>query len=147
MKVSWKSFFITILQFFSMFLLFLTGPWFSQKFFLNLLMLLGLGIWIWSFAIMLWQKSYGLFPEVGQQSVLINYGPYKLIRHPIYSGLLLLALGFVLNYFNFFRGFLFLLLLVSTLLKLNLEEKFLLEHFKNYSSYQKKTKRLIPFVY
>jgi len=147
MEVSWKSFFFTILQFLAMLLLFLTGPWFSQKVFLNLIMILGLGIWIWSFWIMFRQKSYGLFPEVGRQNTLVTSGPYRFIRHPIYSGMLLLGLGFTLNFFSYFRAFLFLLLLISSLLKLNFEEKILEKHFKEYLNYQKKTKKLIPFIY
>lgn len=51
---------------------------------------------------------------------------------------------------NLFLGLLALfglVLLVSTILKLESEEKILNKSFNNYNQYQKKTKRLIPFVY
>jgi len=130
-----------------MLLLFLTGPWVARSIFLIVLEILGLGLWLWAFGMMLFKKNYGLLPEVGRKHVLITKGPYRFIRHPIYSGMLILALALLLNYFNFLRIFLFLLLLASTILKSDQEEKILVKHFKDYPDYQKKTRRLIPFVY
>jgi protein-S-isoprenylcysteine O-methyltransferase Ste14 len=147
MEITFKSFILTALQFLAMLFLFLTGPWIAKSIFLIVLEILGLVLWLWSFGIMLFAKSYGLFPEIGQKSVLITKGPYRFIRHPIYSGMLLLALALILNYWNTFRLFLFFLLLVSSLLKLGYEEEILKKHFKDYTDYQKSTKRLIPFIW
>lgn len=147
MEVTFKSFVFTILQFLAMLLLFLTGPWVAKSIFLIVLEILGLSLWFWAFGMMLFKKNYGLFPEVGRKKVLITTGPYRFIRHPIYSGMLLLALALLLNYGNLWRLFLFFLLLVSSLLKLTYEEKILKKHFKEYGDYQKRTKKLIPFVY
>ncbi len=147
MDVSLKSFIATILQFLSMLLLFLTGPWVAKSIFLIILEILALGLWLWAFGLMLFKKNYGLFPEVSRKRVLITKGPFRFIRHPIYSGMLLLALALVLNYLNLGRLFLFLLLLVSSLLKLTYEEEILKKHFKGYINYQKRTKKLIPFLY
>lgn len=130
-----------------MVLLFLTGPWIVKSIFLIILEIIGLTLWLWAFGIMLFKKNYGLFPEINRKRFLVTTGPYRFIRHPIYSGMLLLALALFLNYLNFGRLFLFLLLLISSLLKLIYEEKILKRHFKDYDNYQKRTKRLIPFIY
>ncbi len=145
--MSLKSFIITLLQVLALIFLIFTGPWETRNNFLFFLQLFGLILWIWSFVFMIFKKSYSLFPEVKKESFLITQGPFRFIRHPVYSGILIFSFAFLLNYFNFLRLFLFLLLLISTILKLNLEEKILREKFKNYSSYQKRTKRLIPFIY
>lgn len=147
MEISLKSFVFTILQGLALILLIFTGPWEKRNTFLFFLQIFGLILWVWSFAFMLFKKSYGLFSEVNRKSQLITRGPFRFIRHPLYSGILIFCLALLLNYFNFLRIFLFLLLLVSTILKLDQEEKILVKHFKDYPDYQKKTKRLIPFVY
>jgi len=78
---------------------------------------------------------------------LIQVGPYRLSRHPIYSGLLLMALGTALAVGQL-RAWLGLLLLFGgTWIKLRQEETLLLRHFPDtYPSYQKRVKALIPFL-
>jgi len=61
--------------------------------------------------------------------------------------MLLLAGSLLLNYLTVWRIGFFLVLLISTMLKLEEEEKILNKNFEDYHQYQKKTKRLIPFVY
>lgn len=125
-----------------------TGRLIPRNFCIGLWLLLALVLWLWAFATLLYQKSYNLFPRVRLKAKLIVQGPYHFLRHPIYTAMLLLALGFLINGFSWWRIIIFLFLLVVTILKLKLEEKFLIKHFgKDYLDYQKKTKRLIPFVY
>lgn len=123
------------------------GHLIPRNFWLGLWLLLALILWLWAFTTLLCQGSYHLFPQVISKAKLITQGPYHLIRHPIYIAMLLMALGFLVNDFSWWRMIIFLFLLIITILKLKLEEKFLLKHFKEYKSYQKKTKKLIPFVY
>lgn len=125
-----------------------TGPLTPRNFFLALCLVLSLTLWLWSFMTLLHLKSYNLFPKLKQKAQLVTQGPYYLIRHPIYTAMLLMALGFLVNDFSWWRIVIFLFLLVVTILKLKLEEKFLIKRFgKDYLNYQKKTKCLIPFVY
>jgi protein-S-isoprenylcysteine O-methyltransferase Ste14 len=78
---------------------------------------------------------------------LIERGPYAYVRHPIYSGVLLIVLAFALN-----SGRLawFMVLVSSCLglyIKARLEEKLLTSYFPEaYPKYMTKVKALVPFV-
>ena len=79
---------------------------------------------------------------------LIRDGPYAVVRHPIYSGLLLAALGTAVA-LNQIRGLLAVvaafLILVS---KYRIEERFMTERFgSEYEAYRRHTRALIPFVF
>ena len=78
---------------------------------------------------------------------LIDRGPYRLVRHPIYTGLLtmfvatVIALGHVAGIIGA------LLVFVSFWIKLGHEEKLMLKQFPDqYAAYQQRVKRIIPFV-
>lgn len=89
----------------------------------------------------------GILPEVLTNSQLINSGPYKKIRHPMYSSLLLFFLPGIVAYPSWKSFLVYIILLVDLIAKLHYEEKLLIEQFPNYTEYQKKTFRLIPYVY
>jgi len=78
---------------------------------------------------------------------LITSGPYKFVRNPIYSGILL---GFIGTAFAFDEVRVWVaiaVVLVSFWLKIGAEEKLLLEEFgEEYPAYKRKVKSLIPYV-
>ena len=79
---------------------------------------------------------------------LIRGGPYRIVRHPIYSGLLLAALGTAVAVGEV-RGLLgFLLATLGWWSKLRVEERFLTEQFgDDYTRYRRKVRgALIPFL-
>ena len=84
---------------------------------------------------------------VKQDHELIRSGPYRLVRHPIYTGLLLAILGTAIA-FGEWRGLLaFALLTGSLLLKLRVEERFMSESFpKEYARYRAEVPALIPCI-
>jgi protein-S-isoprenylcysteine O-methyltransferase Ste14 len=78
---------------------------------------------------------------------LVTSGPYKYIRHPIYSGILLAAIGSVLG-----SGEYWLLFIIFAgpyfIYSATVEEKLMAKQFPAvYPSYKSKTKMLIPFVF
>lgn len=78
---------------------------------------------------------------------LIVRGPYRFVRHPIYTGMLtmFLATVIVLGYLGGIVGAV--LVFVSFRIKLGDEEKLMLKQFPDqYAAYQKRVKRIIPFV-
>ncbi|SPE51630.1 Isoprenylcysteine carboxyl methyltransferase [Verrucomicrobia bacterium] len=78
---------------------------------------------------------------------LIRTGPYRLVRHPIYTGLLVMALGTAFD-FGQFRCWLALPLMTTAFwIKFKQEEKLLLRHFpQEYPLYKRQVKALVPFV-
>jgi protein-S-isoprenylcysteine O-methyltransferase len=84
---------------------------------------------------------------IKEQHELIQGGPYRIVRHPIYTGLSLAYLGTATVYGEL-RGLAgFALLLVGFGLKLRMEESFMLQQFGNaYLDYKRRVKALVPFV-
>jgi protein-S-isoprenylcysteine O-methyltransferase Ste14 len=85
------------------------------------------------------------YPKEGAD--LVQSGPYALVRHPIYSGGLLLGLGWAL----FVQGWLTLgyvaVLALFLDAKSRREERWLAERFTLYADYQRRVRKLIPFLY
>ena len=79
---------------------------------------------------------------------LVTTGPYRLVRHPIYTGILTMALGLALSS-GTVGALVFLLLILSYLVfKLRREEALMAEHFpEQYPEYRRATKALLPFVW
>jgi protein-S-isoprenylcysteine O-methyltransferase Ste14 len=78
---------------------------------------------------------------------LIQAGPYRFVRHPIYTGLLVMLLGtvFCLGTVSSWVGFFSIGL--AFWIKLNQEERLLLRHFPDsYPAYKARVKALVPFV-
>ncbi len=78
---------------------------------------------------------------------LIQQGPYRYVRHPIYTGFLMMFASFapVLGYLS---GYLALVLCFGSYwYKLRQEETLLLKYFPNeYPAYMANVKALIPFI-
>jgi len=92
-------------------------------------------------------RNWSATVQLKQEHELITAGPYRLVRHPIYTGLLLLFLGNAVMVGDW-RGLLAVaIVLVSFWRKLRIEEIWLAEHFgEPYRLYQARTKALIPEV-
>jgi len=105
----------------------------------------GLGVTLWARAALGRNWSGNVTFKEGHE--LVVRGPYRVVRHPIYSGLLLMALGTAMLS-GWSSGF----VLVAVLLggfwfKLRAEERLMLEHFPgSYPDYRRRTRALIPFV-
>ena len=77
---------------------------------------------------------------------LIEGGPYKIVRNPMYLGILLIGFGVVLMLFNWWAVFLFLLIFASRYFPLMLsEEKKLRNVFgETYDAYCHRVPRIMP---
>jgi protein-S-isoprenylcysteine O-methyltransferase Ste14 len=84
---------------------------------------------------------------VKQDHELIRSGPYALVRHPIYTGLLLALIGTALMVGNW-RALIGLAIMVGAIVrKLKIEERFMTEQFgEAYARYRAQVAMLVPFV-
>lgn len=89
-------------------------------------------------------RSLTPFPRPREDGELITSGAYRLVRHPIYLGVLLICLGFALATSSSARLGLTLVLFVFFDKKASREERWLIERYPGYGQYQKQVKKLIP---
>lgn len=141
-----KSYSLVLIQFGALALIALTGPWLAEGFWWQLLEGIGLGIGLWAI-VTIRIGNFNITPNVKQNSLLVQTGPYQFIRHPMYLALLLVTLALVGSQFSFLRLGIWMVLLVDLIIKMAFEEQLLAAHFTNYTHYQRRTYRLIPFIY
>ena len=93
-------------------------------------------------------RNWSATVQLKQDHELVVSGPYRFIRHPIYTGFLGLFLGNAVMVGDW-RGLLAVaIVFVSFWRKLRLEEAWLALHFGDqYRAYQARTKALIPGVF
>jgi protein-S-isoprenylcysteine O-methyltransferase Ste14 len=77
---------------------------------------------------------------------LIQSGPYRVIRHPIYSGLLLMILGTALLTGQMSAFIALVICFAGFWMKLRQEEALLKQHLPGYPEYMRRTKALVPFL-
>lgn len=79
---------------------------------------------------------------------LIQSGPYKVIRHPRYLGILIFFTGISLTFRSLLGIFIVLALAGVLIWRVFAEEKMMREEFgKEWKEYQSKTWRLIPYIF
>lgn len=92
-------------------------------------------------------RSLTPFPRPLPTAKLVTNGAYRLVRHPIYFGVLLTALGIALWSLSPLRLLLTLVLALFFDRKANQEEKWLQERYAEYPAYRARTRKLIPWIY
>lgn len=131
----------------------LSALWFGSKWHnLNLYHLAGFIIFISGVIFRIWAiqtlgQYYSHIVRKIDGHKIIDTGPYKYIRHPAYTGMIIAHIGIVIFYFNYYTLGIFLLLLIPAIIaRIKIEEKTLFS-IEGYEGYSKNRKRIIPFVW
>ena len=113
----------------------------------TLMILLGLGFRFW--AVQTLGKYFTPTVQIKERHALITKGPYTFVRHPSYSGAFLCILGGSVLLESWIGLIITLFAMgIAYFVRIKIEEKELLAYFGNeYSTYSKKTKAIIPFVW
>ena len=106
------------------------------------------------FSLAIWARrhlggNWSATVTVKRDHELVRSGPYAVVRHPIYSGLSLSALGLALLNNGDVRSIVAIcLVLLGWRRKFQLEEKFMQEEFGDeYLEYKRDIKAVVPFVW
>jgi protein-S-isoprenylcysteine O-methyltransferase Ste14 len=92
-------------------------------------------------------RNWGMPMSLKEGHELVTTGPYRIVRHPIYTGILVAMIGSMMSH-----SLLWLIPLILFggyfLYSASAEEQLMLRQFPDrYPAYQKRTKMLIPFVF
>lgn len=115
-------------------------------------MIVGLALTVSGLMISVWARWHLGAQWTGRVGVreghqLVRSGPYRFVRHPIYSGLLLAFVGSALIYADW-RALIAIGLMAAALaFKLQREERWMREHFAaDYQAYHRQVAAIIPGV-
>jgi protein-S-isoprenylcysteine O-methyltransferase Ste14 len=83
-------------------------------------------------------------PEPNAELQLVEIGLYRWIRHPIYLGVILVAVGATLAHGHWIAFTLAILIVLLFTYKSGFEERWLMRVYSNYADYRLRTGRFLP---
>jgi protein-S-isoprenylcysteine O-methyltransferase Ste14 len=113
----------------------------------------GLGVFLIGLFFSIWAplhmgKQFSAYVTIQADHQLITDGPFQLVRHPRYAGLIVGFLGTAFVYRSLIGLIAVIVLTGLFLYRISNEEALLAQEFvQQWENYRQQTKRLIPFVY
>jgi protein-S-isoprenylcysteine O-methyltransferase Ste14 len=111
------------------------------------LVLLAVGAGLAGAGIVRQRRQLTALPRPTDRARLVEDGPYRLVRHPMYGGLVLASFGWALATASAPALGVACMIGVFFDLKSRREERWLTERFPGYDTYRARTKRLVPWMY
>jgi protein-S-isoprenylcysteine O-methyltransferase Ste14 len=104
---------------------------------------IGVGFWIYSQALL--DKYWSPQLQIQKEHRIVISGPYRVIRHPIYTAMSIWAIGLALFTANMVFTVLAVLTIIGLILRVPKEEKMMIEQFgEEYKKYIQSTGRYFP---
>ena len=92
-------------------------------------------------------KNLTPLPKPKENAELIQNGLYRLVRHPIYFGVIVLSIGWGLIQQSTLIWLYVIVIAIFFDIKSRKEERWLVERFSTYPEYQGRVRKLIPWIY
>lgn len=108
----------------------------------NLIIIFGIALSIYALGAL--GRSFSIIPQARR---LVQRGPYRIVRHPIYLSELISVFGVVLAGLTILKVAMFLLFVAFQVYRAFQEEKLLDSVFPEYKQYCSKTARFIPAIF
>ena len=89
----------------------------------------------------------GAVATLKEKHELVQRGPYRLVRHPIYTGFFFAMLGTALTLGTLIAYLGVFVASVAFLMRIETEERLMSQQFPQYALYKKTVKTVIPFVW
>jgi len=141
-----KSILLTTIQFATLGIILFTNAWPSGQPVLAGIQALGLLLGIWAILVMS-RSKLNITPVPRKGAFLVESGPYRLLRHPMYTSLMLIVLPSLYDNHSPLNIFLTGVLFINLYFKLMYEEQLLQLRFEGYIEFRKRTWRLIPWIW
>lgn len=91
--------------------------------------------------------NFNVRPEPKPGGRLVQRGPYRHVRHPMYSAVMLAMLGFCIGYAALWRWAALAALGIVLVVKAGIEERAMTARHAGYAEYARMTKRFVPFLW
>jgi protein-S-isoprenylcysteine O-methyltransferase Ste14 len=113
------------------------------------LFVISIGLIVRVIAILQLGQHFSKDIDIFENKKVYQNGLYKYVRHPSYLGEIMIFLGVALVYNDLIASLIaFIVPTLAFIYRIEVEERFLLTYMQaDYEAYQKKTKRLLPFIY
>jgi protein-S-isoprenylcysteine O-methyltransferase Ste14 len=113
------------------------------------LVLMALGVFVRQWSILTLGRFFTADVRVSARQPVIDSGPYRWVRHPSYTGLIIFSIGFALALTNFISlAILAVVPTIGLIARIHFEERALVASLgEPYSRYAATHKRLIPGVW
>ena len=89
----------------------------------------------------------GSFSIMAEARQLTTSGAYRLVRHPLYLAEEVATIGCVIQFLSIWTALIVIVQIACQIRRMRNEEIVLMEAFPEYSSYKRKTARIIPGLY
>ncbi len=145
-RKSYLAWLLVLLQFLFIGLIVILSPLMDLRLWVIFFMLTGVALGLYAIYIIR-IGNFNISPHVKPAGKMIAHGPYRFVRHPMYTAILITCWPMVLGHFSYLKlGFIVGLTFVLVV-KLHVEEQYLKRAFPAYREYTGTSKKLIPFIW